>query len=326
MACRRRRFLQMIAAAGVLPALPQIANARTYPSQRVRIIVGFPVGGPLDIVARLFAKWLSSRLSQEFAVENIVGASGNVATGMVVKAPADGYTLLLCGPVNTINTTLYGDKLDFDFGHDITPVASIARVPLVVEVHPSVSARSVPELIVYARSNPRKLKVAFAGSGTPQHVAIELFNMMSGVDMTLVPYPGSAAALADLLGGQAQVMFDPLPSSMPHIRAGKLIPVAVTSVERSAVLPDIPVVSDFLPGYEAGSWFGVGAPRGTPKDIIDKLNKAVNLGLTDQKIMGRLSELGAVPMPGAQNLFAEFIDNETKRYRRVIRLANIKAR
>ncbi len=288
-------------------------------------LVGFPPGGPLDIAARVIAPWLSGRLDQPFAVENRVGASGNIATGMVAKAPADGYTLLLCGPVNTINTTLYAGRLDFDFTRDITPVASIARVPLVVEVHPSVTARSAPELISYAKANPGKLKVAYASSGTPQHVAIELFKMMGGVDMTLVSYPGSAAALADLLSGQVQVMFDPMPSSMPHIRAGKLIPLAVTSLKRSEVLPDVPVMSDFVPGYEGGSWFGIGAPRGTPDDIVGKLSEAINSGLADPKVKQRLAELGATPMPGSPIDFAKFITDETEKYGRVIRMAGIKA-
>jgi tripartite-type tricarboxylate transporter receptor subunit TctC len=257
-------------------------------------------------------------------VENRPGASGNTATADVVRAAPDGYTLLLCGPVHAINTTLF-ENLDFNFSRDIAPVASIARVPLVVEVNPSVPARSVPELIAYARNNPGRLRVAYAGAGTPQHIAIELFQVMAGVRMTLVPYPGSAPALADLLRGEAQAMFDPVPSSMPHIRAGRLLPLATTGPERAEILSELPAVSEFVPGYEAGSWFGLGAPRDMPGSIVDALNAAVNDALADDSIRARFRELGATVMPGSPAQFGEFIAAETEKYARVIRMANIRA-
>ena len=257
---QRRGFLRLALSTGLVLAPPLRARAETYPSRAVRIVVGFPAGGALDIAARTVAPWLSGRFGQPFLVENRLGASGNTATADVVRAAPDGCTLLLCGPVHAINTTLF-ENLGFDFSRDIAPVASIARVPLVVEVNPSVPARSVPELIAYVRDNPGRLRVAYAGAGTPQHIAIELFQVMAGVRMTLVPYLGSAPALADLLRGEVQAMFDPVLSSMPHIRAGRLLPLATTGPERAEILSELPAVSEFVPGYEAGSWFGLGAPR-----------------------------------------------------------------
>ncbi len=319
----RRRFLQLTASAIALPALSRPAAAQTYPSREVRILVGFPRGGALDISARVIAPWLSERFGQPFTVENRPGESGNLATRDVVTSSPDGYTLLLCGPVNTINTTLY-EKLDFDFTRDTTPIASIARVPLVVEVNPAVPVRSVPEFIAYAKANPGRLKVAYAGNGTPQHIAIELFKLKAGVDMTGVPYLGSAPALADLLSGQVQVMFDSIPSSIGHIRAGRLIPLAVTSPMPSEVLPDIPVMSDFVPGYEGGSWFGICAPKNTPTDIVRTLNGAINAGLADAKVKARLADLGAVVMSNTPDDFGSFIRDETEKYRSVIQAAGIK--
>lgn len=321
----RRQFLQLVSGAVALPFVSRIATAQAYPSRPVRIVVGFPPGGPVDIAARVIGPWLSDRLGQRFVVENHPGESGNIATREVVKAPSDGYTLLLCGPVNTINTTLF-EGLDFSFTRDIAPVASISRVPLVVEVNPTVVARTVPEFLAYAKANPGRLKVAYAGTGTPQHVAIELFKMMAGVDLTLVPYLGSAPALADLLDGRVQVMFDPIPSSIAQIRSGKLIGLAVTTSTRSEALPTVPVMTDFVPGYEAGSWFGIGAPKDTPAEIVDRLNKEVNAGLVDTKIKARLADLGATSISGSPADFGSFIASETDKYQKVIRAANIKVR
>jgi tripartite-type tricarboxylate transporter receptor subunit TctC len=308
-----------------LPLAPRIALAQAYPSRPVRMVVGFPMGGPVDIAARVISPWLSERFGQSFVVENQPGDSGNIATREVVNAPPDGYTLLLCGPVNTINTTLF-ENLDFNFTRDIAPVANLYRVPLVVEVNPSVPLRSVPEFLAYAKANPGKLKVAYAGNGTPQHVGIELFKMMAGVDLTLVPYLGSAPALADLLGGQVQAMFDPMPSSIAYIRSGKLIPLAVTTPARSQALPDVPAMSDFVPGYEAGSWFGIGAPSNTSADIIDMLNREVNAGLAAPAIRARITELGGTTMPGSPANFRSFIAAETEKHEKIIRTASLKAR
>src|SRR6266851_635777 len=322
----RRKFLHLTAGAIAVPYIPTIARAQAYPARPVRVIVGFPQGGPVDIAARVISPWLSERLRQPFVVENHPGESGNIATGEVVKAPPDGYTLLLCGPVHTINTTLF-EHLDFNFTRDITPVASISRVPLVVEVNPSVPVRTVPEFLAYAKANPGQLKVAVGGgNGTPQHIGIELFKMMAGVDLSLVPYLGSAPALADLLGGQVQVMFDPMPSSIGHIRSGKLIALAVTTPTRSEALPNVPAMSDFVPGYEAGSWFGIGAPNSTPLDIVNRLNTEVNAGLADPKIKARLADLGATAVPGSPADFGAFIARETEKYGKVIRAAKITAR
>lgn len=320
----RRDFLRLGAASAAAPLASRVARAQTYPAAPVRIVVGFPAGGPVDIAARMIGPWLSDRLGQPFVVENLPGESGNFATRAVVKAAPDGSTLLLCGPVNTINTTLF-QGLDFDFARDIAPVASISRVPLVVEVNPSVEARTVPELLALAKRNPGKLKAAYAGNGTPQHVGIELFKMMAGVDLTLVPYLGSTPALADLLAGKVDVMFDPMPSSIAHIGSGKLVPLAVTGAARSDALPDTPVMSDFVPGYQAGSWFGLGAPKGTPDDVVGTINREVNAALADSRIKVRLAELGATALPGSPVEFGTFIADETDRFARVIRAARITA-
>ena len=320
---QRRRFLCLASSAALALARPLAARAEPYPTRAVRIVVGFPAGGPLDIAARTVAPFLSSRFGQEFAVENRPGASGNTASSEVVRAAPDGYTLLLCGPVNAINTTLF-EALDFDFSRDIAPVAPIARVPLVIEVSPAVPARSVPELLSLARGNPGRLRVAFAGVGTPQHIAIEQFQLMAGVRMTLVPYAGSAPALADLLRGKVDAMFDPAPSSMPHIRAGRLVPLATTGPMRSEMLPDVPAMDEFVPGYETGSWFGLGAPRDTPGHIVHLVNAAVNDCLADETIRARFRDLGATITPGSPAEFGQLIAMETDRYRRVIRSARIK--
>ena len=324
MALVRRDFLRLSAATLSLPALPRIAAAQSYPSRPVRILVGFPKGGAVDIAARVISPWLTERFGQPFVVENRAGESGNLATREVVRAEPDGHTLLLCGPVNTINTTLF-TGLDFDFTHDVTPVASISRVPLVVEVHPSVAARSVPEFLALAKAHPGGIRVAYAGNGTPQHIGIELFKMMAGVDLTLVPYLGSAPALADLLQGRVEAMFDPLPSSIDHIRAGRLRPLALTTTTRSDVLPEIPTVSDFLPGYEAGSWYGLVAPRDTPDAIVARLNDEVRAGLADPKIRAKLADMGAMPVVKSAAEFTQFIAAETARYSEVIRRAGLRA-
>lgn len=322
----RRALLRLSAGAGLALALtpPMRVLAQAYPTAGIRILVGFPPGGPLDIAARVIAAPLSARVGVPVSVDNRVGASGNDATREVVRAAPDGGTLLLCGPVNTINTTLF-PGLDFDFARDILPVAGIARVPLIVEVHPSVPVRSVPELIAYARANPGGLRVAYAGTGTPQHVAIELFGHMARVQLTLVPYPGSAQALADLLEGRAHAMFDPAPSSMPHVRAGRLIPLATTGPMRAEVLPEVPTVAEVLPGYEGGSWFGLGAPRGTPAGTVQRLNAAVNESLADEVVRREIARLGGGPMPGSTATFGAFIAAETARYAEIIRIAGIRS-
>jgi len=322
---QRRRFLKLTLAAMAAPVFSRIAAAQTYPLRTVRLVVGFPAGGPVDIAGRIITPYLSERLGQPFVVDNLPGESGNVATRSVVKAEPDGCTLLVCGPVNTINTTLFA-ALDFDFGRDIAAVANLYRVPLVIEVHPSVPVRTISELIAYAKANPGKLRVGYAGQGTPQHIGIELFKMMARVDLTLVPYLGSTPALADLLGGSIDAMFDPMPSSIAHIRSRKLVPLAVTSLTRSANLPDVPVVADTVPGYQAGSWFGIGAPKGTPTAIVEKLNQAANAALEVPDVKERLSELGGTATPGSSAQFQAFIAEETEKYAGVIRTAGLTTR
>jgi tripartite-type tricarboxylate transporter receptor subunit TctC len=307
------------------PGIPAADAAEKYPSRPVRLLVGFPGGGPVDITGRTIGAWLSDRVGQPFVVENQPGESGNIATRAVVKAAPDGYTLLVCGPVNVINTVVF-DGMDFDFGRDIAAVAGLFRVPLVVEVNPALPISTVPEFLAYARANPGKLKVAYAGNGTPQHVAIELFKAMAGVDLTLVAYAGSTPALEALLAGQADAMFDPMPSSIGLINSGRLRPLAVTTSGRSATLPEVPPMSDFVPGYEAASWFGIGAPRGTPTAIITRLNTEINAGLADPGIRSRVAELGGSLMPGSPVAFAAFITAETEKYRAVIRAAKIKSK
>ncbi len=321
----RRQFLRLTATAIAAAALPRAATALAYPSQPVRLVVGFPAGGPVDIAARIIAPWLAERLGQPFVVDNQPGERGNSATRCVVRAEPDACPLLVCGPVNTINTTLF-ENLDFSFGRDIAPVASLWRVPLVIEVNPSFPVKTLPELIAYAKANPGKLRVGFAGRGTPQHVGIELFKMMAGVELTLVPYLGSTPALADLLAGSIDAMFDPMPSSIAHIRSGKLIPLAVTTSARSEALPLVPVAADFVPGYEAGSWFGIGAPKGTPGDVVEKLNREVNAAFESANIRAQLSELGATAIPGSPAQFGTLIALETGKYADVIRAARIAVR
>ena len=320
----RREFLHFSAAAIALPAVARLARAETYPSRPVHIMVGFAAGGPNDISARLIGQWLSERLGQQFVVENRSGAGGNVATELVVRAPADGYTLLLVPAPAAINATLY-DNLNFNFIRDIAPVAGILRVPEVMVVNPAVPANTVSEFIAYAKANPGKINMASAGNGTVPHVAGELFKFMTGVDLVRVGYRGGGPALVDLMAGQVQVMFEPTLSTIGYIRAGKLRALAVTSATRSAALPDVPTVGEFVPGYEATAWFGIGAPKNTPADIIAKLNGEINAGLADAKIKERLADLGGEPMPMAPADFAKFIADETEKWGKVVRAAGIKA-
>ena len=317
----RRQFLHLAASAAALPGVSRIARAQAYPTRPVRIIVGFVAGGPNDIVARLIGQWLSERLGQQFIVENRAGAAGNIATEAVVKAPPDGYTLLLVNSTHAVNANLY-EKINF--AHDIAPVAGLIRTPFVMEVNPSVPANTVPEFITYAKANPGKLNFASGGNGTSIHVTGELFKMMAGVNMVHVPYRGSAPALTDMIGGQVQVMFDVLTSSLEHIRSGALRALAVTAVTRSEILPDIPTVAEFVPGYESSAWYGVGAPRNTPTEVIDQLNREINAGLTDVKLKARLVELAGTLLPGSPESFGKLVENEIEKWGRVVKFAGIK--
>jgi tripartite-type tricarboxylate transporter receptor subunit TctC len=323
MTLSRRRWLRLAAGAVALPALSRFARAQAYPTRPVRIIVGLPAGGGADITARLMGQWLSERLRQQFLIENRPGAGTNVGTEAVVRAAPDGYTLLLVLPPNAINATLY-EKLNFDFIRDIVPVAGIMRTPLVMEVNPSFPAKTVAEFVAYAKANPGKINMASAGIGTSGHVAGELFKMMTGIKMFHVPYRGGAPAITDLLGGQVQVLFDPVASSTEYIRTGKLRALAVTSTTRLEVFPDIPTVGDAVPGYEASAFFGVGAPRGTPSEIVDTLNKQVNAALADPKMKARLAELGGLMLSGPPSDFGNLIAAETEKWAKVVRAANIK--
>jgi tripartite-type tricarboxylate transporter receptor subunit TctC len=320
----RRQFLQLAAGAAALPAVSRIASGETYPTRPVRIIIPFGAGGGVDITARLIGQWLSERLGQQFVIENRPGAGGNIGTEAVVRAPADGYTLLMVGSYNTINATLY-DKLNFNFIRDIAPIAGVLRGPYVLVVNPSVSAKSVPAFIAYAKANPRKLNMASPGNGTGPHVAGELFKMAAGIDMVHVPYRGIASALTDLLGGQVQVTFASAPSSIEYLRAGKLRALAVTTATRLDALPDVPTVGEFVPGYEASTWYGVGAPKNTPVEIIEMLNKEINAGLADARVKARLSDLGGTPFPCSSDDFGELIAAETEKWRKVIRAADVRA-
>jgi tripartite-type tricarboxylate transporter receptor subunit TctC len=320
----RRQLLLLAAGAAALPAASRIAGAQSYPARPVRIIVGFPPGGPNDIVARIIGQWLSERLGQPFVIESRPGGGSNVGTEAVVRAPADGHTLLLASASNAINATLY-ERLNFNFIRDIAPVAAIIRVPNVMVVHPSVPARGVVEFIAFAKANPGKAIMASPGNGTSGHISGELFKMMTSVNLLHVPYRGSAPALTDLIGGQVQVLFNPLPSRIEYIRAGTLRALAVTAATRSEVLPDTPTVSEFVPGYEASTWFGVGAPKGTPTGIVDKLNNEINAGLADPRMKARLAELGGMILTGSPTDFGTLIADETEKLGKVIRSANIKA-
>jgi tripartite-type tricarboxylate transporter receptor subunit TctC len=320
----RRNFLHLAAGAAALPAVSRVARAQAYPTRPVRIIVGFPPGGTADIVARLMGQRLSERLGQPFVIENRPGAGGNIGTEAVVRAPADGYALLLAATLNTINATLY-DKLNYNFIRDIAPVACIIRTPLVMVVNPAVPAKTLPEFIAYAKDKPGKVTMASAGTGTLSHIAGELFKMMTGIDMLHVPYRGGAPALTDLMGGQVQVYFSPLPESISTIKGGKVRALAVTTAVRSEALPDVPTVGDFAAGYEATVWFGIGAPKATTAEIVDKLNKEINAGLADPKIKARLADLGGTPLVGSPADFGKFIADETEKWAKVIKFAGIKA-
>ena len=316
----RRNFLHLAAGAAALPVVSRFARAQAYPTRPVRLIVGYPPGGAADITARLMGQWLSERLGQPFIIESRPGGATNIATEAVVHAPPDGYTLLLVAPANAINATLF-KKLNFNFIHDIAPVAGLIRFPNVMQVNPSVPAKTVPEFIAYAKANPGKLNMASAGNGSTPHVSGELFKMMTGVNMVHVPYRGAALALTDLIGGQVQVMFENPLSSIEFIRTGKLRPLAVTTATRSEVLPDLPTVSDVVPGYEASGWFGVGVPKGTPDEIIDKLNKEINAILADPKAKARFAELGASLMPGSPADFGKFVADETDKWAKVVKFS-----
>jgi len=318
----RRNFLHVAAGAAALPALSRIAWAQAYPARPVRLIAPFPPGGVVDLYARLIGQWLSEHLGQPFVIENRAGAGGNVGTEVVVHAPPDGYTLLQLSSSNAWNATLY-DNLKFDFIRDIAPVASIYLAPAVLVVHPSFPVKSVPELIAYAKANPGRINMASGGVGSAQHVYGELFKMMAGVDMLHVPYRGGGPALADLLAGQVPLMFDTLATSIEHIRAGKLRALAVTGAVRSQVLPDTPTVGDFVPGYEGIGWQGVGAPRNTPAEIIDKLNKEINAGLGDPRIKARVADLGGTVFISSPADFGKFIAVYTEKWAKVIKFAGM---
>jgi tripartite-type tricarboxylate transporter receptor subunit TctC len=320
----RRKFLHITAGAAALPALSRITWAQAYPTRPVRIVVGFPPGGSTDIAARIVGQWLSERLGQQFIVENRPGAGGNIGAETVVRAPADGYTLLMAGFPNAVNSALY-DKLNFNFVRDLAPVASVMRFALVIDVNPSVPVETVPEFIAFAKANPGKLNMGSGGIGTPQHVAGEMFKMMTGINLIHVPYRGGAPAIADLVGGQLQVIFDVLPESSEHIKGGKLRALAVTSAMRYAGLPNIPAVSEFVPGYEASGWHGLVAPKNTPVEIVNKLNNEVNAGLSDPRIKARFAELASTTFPASRFDFAKFIAEETDKWGKVVKFANIKA-
>jgi len=320
----RRRLLRLAAGAAALAAGSRVASAQSYPTRSVRLIIGYTPGGSADLTARLVGQWLSERLGQPVVVESRPGAGTNIATEAVVHAPPDGYTLLLVAPANAINATLY-EKLNHDFIRDIAPVAGLIRFPNVMEVNPSVPAKTVPEFIAYAKANPGKINMASSGNGSTIHVSGELFKMMAGIDMVHVPYRGGAPALTDMLGGQVQVMFDNLPTSIEYIRAGKLRPLAVTSATRSELLPEVPTVADFVPGYESSAWYGVGAPKNTPVEIIDRLNKEINAVLADPRMKTRVADMGATLVAGSPAEFGKLVADETEKWGKVVKFSGAKA-
>ena len=319
----RRNFLHLAAGAAALPALSRIARAQAYPSRPVRLIVGFAAGGAFDIMARLIGQWLSERLGQPFVIENRPGGGGNIGTEAVVRAPPDGYTLLLVGVPNAINVTLY-DKLNFKFISDIAPVAGLMAVSSVMVVHPSVPANTVPEFIAYAKANPRKVNMASSGTGSTNHVSGELFKMMAGIDMAHVPYRSAGPALTDLLGEQVQVMFPSTVASIAYIRAGRLRALAVTTATRSEALPQIPTVAEFVPGYEASNWYGLGAPKATPAEIVDKLNREINAGLADPRMKARIADFGYTVFASSPADFGTFIAAYTEKWAKVIKFSGAK--
>jgi tripartite-type tricarboxylate transporter receptor subunit TctC len=323
MTFHRRQFLRLAGAAVALPAVSRGASAQAYPSRPVRVVIGYPPGGSADITARLMTQWLSERLGQSFIVESRPGGGTNIATEAVINAAPDGYTLLLVAPANAINATLY-EKLNHNFLRDIVPVAGLIRFPNVVVVNPDVPVKTIPELIAYAKANPGKLNMASSGNGSTIHMSGELFKMMTGVNMIHVPYRGGALALTDMIGGQVQVMFDNIPTAMEFVRSGKLRGLAVTGAGRSETLPDLPTVADFLPGYEATSWYGLGAPKGTPNEIIEKLNREVNAILAEPKTKARFLELGASMLPGSASDFGKLVADETEKWGKVVKFSGAK--
>src|ERR1700675_2683055 len=320
----RRKFLHLAAGAAVRPAITRGASPQSYPVRPVHLLAGFPPGGIVDLIARLIGQWLSERLGQQFVIENRAGAGSNIATELVARAKPDGYTLLLVSSVNAWNTAIY-DNLNFNFVRDIAPIASIIRTPAVMEVNPSVPAKTVPEFIAYAKANPGKIDMGTGGPGSGQHVYGELFKVMAGVDLITVHYRGAGPALPDLMSGRIQVMFDPVASSIAYIRAGKLRPLGVTTATRIDVLPDVPAIGDFVPGYEASGWDGIGAPANTPPQIISILNKEVNAALADARFKARLADLGADPFANSPAEFGKFIGEYIEKWGKVIRAANIYA-
>jgi tripartite-type tricarboxylate transporter receptor subunit TctC len=319
----RRHFLKLAAAVAAAPAFPRLASALDYPTRPVRIVVGFTAGGGVDITARLIGQWLSERLGQSFFIENRPGAGGNIGTELVVNATADGYTLLLATVPNAVNASLY-ENLNFNFIRDIAPVAGVIRVPMVILLNPSVPAKTVAEFIDYAKANPGKINMASAGNGTAPHMAGELFKMMAGVDLVHIPYRGQAPALTDLLGGQVQVLFATAPGTTDYIVTGKLRALAVTTASRAELLPDLPPVGDFVPGYETSQWYGICAPKNTPAEIVDKLNKEINAAIADPGMKARFAAIGGEPLPGSPADFGMLIAEETAKWAKVVRAAGIK--
>jgi tripartite-type tricarboxylate transporter receptor subunit TctC len=320
----RRRFLQLVASAAAVSGAPLVATSQeSYPTRPVRLLVGYAAGGPADTVARLTAQWLSERLGQQVVVENRVGAASNIAAEAVVRSPPDGYTLLYVTISNAVNATLY-DKLSFDILRDIVPIASITSSPAVLEVNPSFPAQTVPEFIAYAKANPGKINMASAGPGSAPHLYTELFKMMTGVDVVQVHYRGSGPALPDLISGQVDAMFDPIASSISHIRAGKVRPLAVTTATRLEVLPDVPTVGDFVPGYEASGWYGIAAPKNTPAEIVARLNAEINAALADPRMRASFADVGTTVLPGSPADFGKLLADDTEKWGKVIRAANIK--
>jgi tripartite-type tricarboxylate transporter receptor subunit TctC len=324
MTLRRRRFLQISAAAAALPALPRLARAETYPSRTVRIIVATSAGGTTDIVARLLGQWLADKLGQSFVVENRTGGGNNIGTEAAARSPADGYTLFMANTVNAINTTLY-KNLNYNFITDLVPVAIVMRSPVIMQVHPSVPAKTVPEFIAYAKANPGKVNMGSGGVGATGHMAGELFQLMAGIKLTHVPYRGESLALTDLLGGQVQVVFATAGSSIQYIKADKLRPLAVTTTERIALLPDLPTLKEYLPGYEASSWNGLTAPKNTPPEIIEKLNREINTAMADPKIKSRIVDLGGPPIIGSPANFGKIIAEDTAKWAKVIKFSGANA-
>jgi tripartite-type tricarboxylate transporter receptor subunit TctC len=321
---QRRQFLKFAGVAIAAPAVSRAARAQAYPAKPVRLIQGYAPGGSADITCRLIGQWLSDRTGQQFVIESRPGAGSNIGTEAVVRAPTDGYTILLVAPANAINATLY-QKLPYDFMRDIAPVAALIRFPNIMEVTPSLPVKTVPEFIAYAKANPGLINMASSGNGSTIHMSGELFKMMTGVTMVHVPYRGAGPALTDMIGGQVQVMFDNAPSSIEHVRSGRLRALAVTTAKRSEVLPDLPTVGDFVPGYESSAWYGFGGPRGTAPDIVETLNREINAGLADPKLKARFAELGAATIPGSPEDFGRLIADETGKWGKVVKFAGVRA-